>query len=178
MKKSQNIDYQYNRLISVLHEGYTHLRRILITETGNGEYWLFGKYTLSKSGSSYTITDNNDRQIKFGSLRHAVTWATLDNLMRFAEANRVRYLDAVLNSSELEGKIAQRLLKTSITIDAWGIASNKQAQCTDRFNKNQAEMNKYIMIARHWQIRELENATKRNEEKSNTIRTSRSKRAL
>lgn len=178
MKKSQNIDYQYDRLVNILQSGYANLQGILVAQLGNN-YWLFGRYTLQKQASGFLITDQlSDRSLNFGRLRHAVTWATLDNLLQLPQALRVIQLDQLISGLELETALVARRVKKAATIDQYSTAMIKQSTLQDRLNRNQTEMHKYIMIARQWQIRELENATKRNEHKSVTNGTSRSKRTV
>lgn len=144
----------------VSHPELQRLQETSVIQNENGDYELFGKYTVSKEGTGYAITRlNDDAALVFGSLQNAVTWATLDKQVRVYDSNRVYDLDHKLSSLEIEAEIHFKRYKKSKDMDTKLLYLSKLQE--DRIKKKQVshELQSYVNTTREWQLKKFRKET-------------------
>ena len=115
------------------------LQETTVLQNENGDYELFGQYTVSKEGNGYAITRlNDDTPLIFGSLQNAVTWATLDKQVKEIHFKRYK------NSKDGDTKL---LYLTKLQ--------------EDRIKKKQVahELQSYVNTIRAWQMKKFRKET-------------------
>lgn len=136
------------------------LQENTVLQNENGDYELFGQYTVSKEGTGYAITRlNDDTPLIFGSLQNAVTWATLDKQVKVYDSNRVYDLDHKLSSLEIEAEIHFKRYKNSKDGDTKLLYLTKLQE--DRIKKKQVahELQSYVNTIRAWQMKKFRKET-------------------
>ena len=154
-------DQLFNALTRIVsHPELQRLKETSVIQNENGDYELFGKYTVSKESNGYAITRlNDDDPLVFGSLQNAVTWATLDNQVRVYDSNRVYELDHKLSSLEVEAEIHFKRYKNSKDGDTKLLYLSKLQE--DRIKKKQVshELQSYVRTTREWQMKKFRKET-------------------
>jgi hypothetical protein len=113
----------------------------------------------------YTVLRHRDEQVfTFGRLRNAVTWCLYNRRDDIRLSNRIQELDRRQTTAHVEIQQYQQLLKTC-AIELYSIYAIKLEEALTKQKQIQTELDKYITTARQWQLKETENATKRNEYK-------------
>lgn len=153
-----------------LDELFTHslngdLRNSLITRGKNGQYFLFGKYTIvSTKEEYYKITYNTNTTCNFASMKHALSWCIFVNAGKHREAKKIQLLDMQLCSIDVDIAVHRRMFRLSKEPSAKDIYLIKVQEDTIKRKKIVAELNSYINSSKQIQIR---NFTDKNKNKMN-----------
>lgn len=127
----------------------------------NGTYHLFGKYTILKTQDGYQAEKTHFDNIKiFSQLKHAVAWATLDNLNRIREANRVLVLDKQLIDTKVQSEVHQRMIKLAKDIDGYILYKAKLQEDLMKKARIVAELDGFVEQIKNWQYKTFREAAK------------------
>jgi hypothetical protein len=133
----------------------------IVYQAKNGDYHLFGQYTIYKKNQDYRVTRQHVFGYKvFSELKTAVVWATLDKLNRVYDANRVIELDRLLISTEGLIQLHKKLSKDAKDLSSYELYIAKLSE--DQLKRSQVleELNGYVMETKSWQNRKFKTAAK------------------
>lgn len=134
------------------------IRDLLVLRDDDGNYHLFGTYTIIPVNGLYKVMtyDENQNIHIFSSLKHAVTWCVFDKNNKYKEVKRIVELDSLLGSLDVSIEQHKKL------------ARNSQKEPEDRYIymaklneeklKKQAalrEINNYVTLSKHWQTKKF-----------------------
>lgn len=150
-RKPQTESQMYHSLVNVMDRTYENLIDHILVKINDG-YVLNNQYSIKTSNNQIAVTRRRDMSVtQFNSVKMALIWSILDYNSKFYESTRIRILDNVIVSLELEKKIHERLRnKDPIIYD------NKLQQDTARLKKYRLEINKHIRLANTLQKKELQ----------------------
>jgi hypothetical protein len=136
----------------IINNTYENYGDKLIFKIENN-YLVFNQYAIQQNDNNYRVVRRRDDfELTFNSKKLALLWSILDLNRHLYEANRVKMLDGLLISVEIEKTIHNRLLKSNIVV-----YSNKIQQDILRNKKYNIEINKYIRLVNKLQKRNFEN---------------------
>jgi hypothetical protein len=165
MKNTSKTDIYFNKLKSLLEEGMLTLGPRYIFQLANGDYEIYNKYRIHKESAHYLVHRHRDEQdFRFNKLRNAVTWCIYNTRDDIAGSNRIVELDRQQTATDIEIQQHKRMLGTC-SPELYPIYVTKLQENLVKQKQIQTKLDKYITTARQWQLKETENATKRNEHK-------------
>lgn len=89
------------------------IKDLLIVKNDDESYYLFGQYHIIKKDSYYTLTDLENGQHVFSTLRHAVTYCVFKKNNKLKDVKRIKELDDLLGSLDVAIAQHQRLATNS-----------------------------------------------------------------
>jgi hypothetical protein len=126
----------------------------------DGEYILFNRYSIRKTDRGFEVERYRDsKKYHFDKLRNAGGWCILDNKQLHYAAFRVIELDAMIASAEFDKLVYLRLMNNK-SVDKF-IVDVKFQKTIDNHKKFRTELDKYIELAKAYQMRGFENETTR-----------------
>ena len=150
----------FSALASIIKsKDIANLIKNLIIETDDGEYLLYGLYTIKKSNGLYVVTIGSDIKNTFNNLKTAVTWATLDSKNNIMLAKRVDTLDKAISGSDFTIDLHKKLYKKTKDIDMKVIYLNKLQDETLKRKKLTNELDTYITRTQNWQLDQFKKQT-------------------
>ena len=150
----------FSALASIIKsKDIANLIKNLIIETDDGEYLLYGLYTIKKSNGLYVVTIGSDVKNTFNNLKTAVTWATLDSKNNIMLAKRVDTLDKAISGSDFTISLHKKLYKKTKDIDMKVIYLNKLQDETLKRKKLTNELDTYIIRTQNWQLDQFKKQT-------------------
>jgi len=150
----------FSALASIIKsKDIANLIKNLIIETDDGEYLLYGLYTIKKSNGLYVVTIGSDVKNTFNNLKTAVTWATLDSKNNIMLAKRVDTLDKAISGSDFTINLHKKLYKKTKDIDMKVIYLNKLQDETLKRKKLTNELDTYITRTQNWQLDQFKKQT-------------------
>lgn len=150
----------FSALASIIKsKDIANLIKNLIIETDDGEYLLYGLYTIKKSNGLYVVTIGSDVKNTFNNLKTAVTWATLDSKNNIMLAKRVDTLDKAISGSDFTINLHKKLYKKTKDIDMKVIYLNKLQDETLKRKKLTNELDTYIIRTQNWQLDQFKKQT-------------------
>ena len=150
----------FSALASIIKsKDIANLIKNLIIETDDGEYLLYGLYTIKKSNGLYVVTIGSDIKNTFNNLKTAVTWATLDSKNNIMLAKRVDMLDKAISGSDFTIDLHKKLYKKTKDIDMKVIYLNKLQNETLKRKKLSSELDTYITRTQNWQLDQFKKQT-------------------
>lgn len=150
----------FSALASIIKsKDIANLIKNLIIETDDGEYLLYGLYTIKKSNGLYVVTIGSDVKNTFNNLKTAVTWATLDSKNNIMLAKRVDTLDKAISGSDFTISLHKKLYKKTKDIDMKVIYLNKLQDETLKRKKLTNELDTYITRTQNWQLDQFKKQT-------------------
>lgn len=127
----------------------------------DGVYRLFGKYSIQKTDDGFIASKTNyDNSQIFSQLKNAVAWATLDNLNRIREANRVVLLDKQLCDAKIQMQVHQRLCKIAKDLDSYVLYKAKLQEDLTKKTLVTRELEGFVEMTKRWQYNTFKEATK------------------
>lgn len=127
------------------------LLNFLIYQADDGRFILYDEYYILKSKNFCSVHRiRTNEYFEFSSLRNATTWCTLDWFNKINEARQVMNLDKLLTSVKIDKQNHTRL-KSKGTLEQRSISSAKLLSDIFRQKQFQAELDKYIILARKCQ---------------------------
>lgn len=130
-------------------------KNLMIFQNENGSYDLFDRYTVSsKHNAGYKLVSKyNSTQKTFFSLKNAVSWCIFDYRNKFAERNRIEYLDAAIVSIESEIQVHKSLVnKKTINYEDKLVYYSKLSEELIKKKQFQEEMNSFVIQSKMWQV--------------------------
>ncbi len=148
----------YKALQSIVDK--TNIQDKIIYEE-NGVYCLFEKYTISKTVDGFVANKIGfDTVETFSQLKNAVSWATLDKLNRFKEANRVLDLDRKLTDAKIQAQVHERMCKLAKDIDGYVLYKAKLQEDLVKKSMISRELEGFVEQTKRWQYNTFKEATK------------------
>lgn len=135
------------------------LIKSLIIETDEGEYLLYGLYTIKKVNNFYQVSVGSDVKNVFSNLKTAVSWATVESKNNFMLASRIDVLDKSISSAEFNVDLYKKLYKKTRDTDMKVIYLNKLQDETMKRRKLARELDVHIEKIQQWQLKQFENQT-------------------
>jgi len=132
----------------------------LIYQDDDGTFRLYGVFTINKENGYYTVRKIGTHEEKsFSELKNSVTWVTLEQRNRFADAERVHLLDALLSGAKESSKIHENLYKKTKDIEQRSIYVTKLVE--DRFKQKSItdELEEYVTSCKRWQLKQFSLST-------------------
>jgi hypothetical protein len=114
-------------------------------------YVIYDQYVIhhDKNTDVYQVTRRRDDfMTRFNYRRMALLWSILDLNRYFYQADRIKMLDKLLSTVEIEKNIHTRLLNRNVVV-----YSNKIQSDVERNKKYNTEINKYIQLVNKLQKR-------------------------
>lgn len=159
MKLSKQKTQKVFRKLENLMSASSIQEKIVFEE--DGVYCLFGKYTITKIPGGYLADKTHYATSEvFSQMKHAVAWATLDNLNRIKEASRVKVLDKQLTDAKLQIQVHQRMSNLAKDIDNYIIYKAKLQEDIMRKSRIVAELDGFVESTKAWQYRAFQEASK------------------
>lgn len=124
-------------------------------------YGLFDEYTITKEDGDYILEKQGTSTVKhFFSLKNAVIWASLDKTNQIMDANRVAYLDTMLDGATANMEVHKELARTSKNLDSRSTHIIKLQE--DRVKKAQIleELEVFARRVRRWQEKRFKQISK------------------
>lgn len=135
-------------------EFLSRMSKISMFKNEDGIYELFNKYSITRENNQYKLTNNFNSNVKyFGFLKNAITYCIFENKNKFHKANRVEFLDTILNSIEFNITAHRNLINKSNDIDYKLIYA---AKLSEELNKKKLilnELSSYIMQSKKFIIK-------------------------
>jgi hypothetical protein len=118
-----------------------------------GDYFLFGKYLIKNTKGLYTVTieNNNDLKIVFTSLKVAVTWCVFHDKKHFTECKIIENLDFKLSGIDTDIIQHNKLLDKSVDEQIRMIYYSKIEEDEDKKRLLIKKLNKYMNMSTEWQ---------------------------
>ena len=136
-----------------------NLIKTVIIEPNDGEYLLYGLYTIRKSDDLYEVSIGSEIKNSFSNLKTAVTWATLDSKNNIMLSQQVNTLDKAISSTEFSIELYKRLHRRTKDIDMKVVYLNKLQDETLKRKKLTRELDLHISKTQAWQLRQFKNQT-------------------
>lgn len=127
----------------------------------NGGYELYGEYFIKPENGMFAVTKyRTSLNEKFNSLRHAVTWVTLDKRNSIVDANRLKVLDKMFEGASVSLSVHQSLYKKSTDVDKKLIYFAKIQEDKAKKARISLELDRFIVNSKNWQYRKFKEAAK------------------
>ena len=136
-----------------------NLIKTVIIEPNDGEYLLYGLYTIRKSDDLYEVSIGSEVKNIFSNLKTAVTWATLDSKNNIMLSQKVNSLDKAISSTDFSIELYKRLHRRSKDIDMKVVYLNKLQDETLKRKKLTRELELHISKTQSWQLSQFKNQT-------------------
>lgn len=136
-----------------------NLIKTLIIETDDGEYLLYGLYTIKKINDTYTVSVGSEIKNTFSSLKTAVSWATVESKNNFMLAKRIDILDKSISSADFNVGLYKKLYKKTKDIELKVIYLNKLQNETMKRKTLTFELDSHINKIQKWQMGQFKNQT-------------------
>jgi hypothetical protein len=124
-------------------------------------YSLFDEYFITKEDGDYVLEKQGTSTVKhFFSLKNAVIWASLDKTNQIMDANRVAYLDTMLDGATANMEVHKALARTSKNLETKSTHIIKLQE--DRMKKSQIleEIEVFARRVRRWQEKRFKQISK------------------
>lgn len=124
-------------------------------------YNLFDEYFITKEEGDYVLEKTRTGTVKhFFSLKNAVIWASLDKTNQIMDANRIAYLDTMLDGATANMEVHKQLARSSKTIDSRSTHIIKLQE--DRLKKAQIleEIEVFARRVKRWQEKRFKQISK------------------
>jgi hypothetical protein len=153
MKHSQKLEAFAEREIVALADN-------LVLADGD-QYFLFGRYDLTKLDHGVRVAARNNPIGIFGSTKTAVAWCIADKFNQLNVARQIQQLDQE-RTRYINDITAKRLMMSqSKNYDFKDIVSVKILHQQRQYQSIETELLKYISLAKYWQYRGFNNETQR-----------------
>lgn len=163
--KRRSTDKLYEKLKDIFVQNYLKTKNTMIFELSAGKYEFFGKYRVEEGEHITVHRYRDDAVFQFSKLRIAAAWVTIDNKDRFEMSKRMVALDAKAGALDVEISHHKELISKNPQLDRLLVYQAKLGKELFERKQIQMELDKYITTAKLWQLKEIENATKRNQPK-------------
>ena len=144
-----------NKLENFFNKELTpRLKDLLIVKGEDGSYHLFGKYKITQDANGYYIVcdrKQEGQELRFGSLRHAVTYCVFEKNNRKDYNKRVVELDDKIISLEAAIAMHKKLLTSKKPLGDKLIFLTKLEEEKRKKRKLSEEMDVYIETSKRWQ---------------------------
>jgi hypothetical protein len=129
----------------VTNELTSELQEVIFTTDLSGKYYLFQKYVIVKSKTTYKVYSLKPNfKIEFISLKNATAWCILDNAGKYKDARRIQSLDLKLSSIDVDIAVHKNKIKNSKDNYNTLISITKLQQDTFKRRLIVSELNNYI----------------------------------
>lgn len=136
------------------------LTELIVYNTKQG-YELFGEYSITKKADSYIVSKHtSDLSETFYNLKNAVVWATMHKRDKVIDANRVKYLDSILESTLVSMNIHSKLCEKTKDLDTKLIYSAKLQEDKIKQKTVIRELETYVLNTKNWQDKQFKIAAK------------------
>jgi len=146
-----------NKLENFFNKELTpRLKDLLIVRGGDGSYHLFGKYKIVKDIHGYFRVENTKKisePIRFGSLKHAVTYCVFEKNNRKEYNKRILELDDSLCSLDAAIAMHKKLLLSKKPLEDKAIFLTKLEEEKRKKRRLSEEMGYYVETSKRWQYR-------------------------
>jgi hypothetical protein len=163
MKKSARV---YKQLETIVTQTFTEMIGEIIIKVDK-QYVLYNRYSVTRENGGVTVYRRQDAgHFNFSTMKHAVTWITLDRHSLFVERDALYRLDKSLSSVEVDKHIHAKLRKKhSKDVEIFPIYATKY-QCDILKEKRiVAELDKYYKLATKRHSQGIKNETNRTSKK-------------
>lgn len=136
----------------------TKIQDLFIVREYDGTYNLFGRYIVTPTKDGYyviTILEENIN-LEFSTLRHAVTWCVFQKNNKYKEIKRIYELDGLIGSLNVNIEQHRRLMNKSKSSEDKYIYLAKLEE--DKRKKRLAleEINGYAELSKYWQNKKFQ----------------------
>lgn len=136
----------------------TKIQDLFIVREYDGTYNLFGRYIVTPTKDGYyviTILEENIN-LEFSTLRHAVTWCVFQKNNKYKEIKRIYELDGLIGSLNVNIEQHRRLMNKSRSSEDKYIYLAKLEE--DKRKKRLAleEINGYAELSKYWQNKKFQ----------------------
>lgn len=136
----------------------TKIQDLFIVREYDGTYNLFGRYIVTPTNDGYyvvTLSEDNIN-LEFSTLRHAVTWCVFQKNNKHKEIKRIYELDGLIGSLEVSIEQHKRLMNKSKSNEDKCIHLAKLQE--DKRKKRMAieEINGYAELSKYWQNKKFQ----------------------
>lgn len=127
----------------------------------DGGYELYGQYFIKPENNRFIVSKlGTGSSETFNTLKHAVTWASLDKRGTYGDANRVLLLDKLLEGAVVDLSIHQNMYNKASDMEKKLIYSAKIQEDKLKKSRVTTELNRYITNAKNWQYSQFKQAVK------------------
>lgn len=134
------------------------IQDLFIVREYDGTYNLFGRYIVTPTVDGYFIVtmSEDNLQLEFSTLRHAVTWCVFQKNNKRKEIQRIYELDGLIGSLNVSIEQQKRILNKSKSSDDKYIHLAKLQE--DKRKKRMAleEINGYAELSKYWQNKKFQ----------------------
>lgn len=163
--KRRDTDKLYDKFKGIFVQSYFKSKNSMIFDLGGGVYEFFGKYKVIEDEWITVHRYRDSRIVQFSKLRTAVAWVTIDSRNNFMLSNRVLELEVKLTGLDVEIANHRELINRGPDLEKLLVYKAKLGKEVHERKQIQAELDKYITTAKLWQLKEIDNATKRTQPK-------------
>lgn len=136
----------------------TKIQDLFIVREYDGTYNLFGRYVVTPTNDGcYVVTlAEDDINLEFSTLRHAVTWCVFQKNNKYKEIKRIYELDGLIGSLNVSIEQQRRLMNKSNSSEDKYIHLAKLEE--DKRKKRLAleEINGYAELSKYWQNKKFQ----------------------
>lgn len=134
------------------------IQDLFIVREYDGTYNLFGRYIVSPTNDGYYVVTiaEDDINLEFSTLRHAVTWCVFQKNNKHKEIKRIYELDGLLGGLDVSIEQHKRLMNKSKSTEEKYIYLAKLEE--DKRKKRLAleEINGYAELSKYWQNKKFQ----------------------
>ena len=134
------------------------IQDLFIVREYDGTYNLFGRYIVTPTVDGYFIVtmSEDNLQLEFSTLRHAVTWCVFQKNNKYKEIKRIYELDGLIGSLNVSIEQQRRLMNKSNSSEDKYIHLAKLEE--DKRKKRLAleEINGYAELSKYWQNKKFQ----------------------